>query len=56
MAQRYRAARSSAEEARTALIQAARRHALRISGMPHSVARARDDRTDRPRNDDPARL
>ena len=56
MAQRYRAARSSVEEARAALIQAARRHTLRISGMPQSVARTRDDRADRPRNDGPARL
>ena len=56
MAQRYRAARPSVEEARAALIQAARRHALRIFGMPQSVTRTRDDRADRPRNDGPARL
>ena len=56
MAQRYRAARPSVEEARTTLLQVTRRHALRIFGMPHSVARARDDRADRLRNDNPARL
>ena len=52
MAERYRAARPSVEEARTALLQAARRHDFRISGMPQSIARTRDDRTNRPHNDD----
>jgi hypothetical protein len=56
MAQGHCASRPSVEETRTTLIQAAHRYGLRISGMPQGDAWTRDDRTDRPRDDGPARF